>query len=510
MLNSHRSNETFFHRNRYLLLFLLVYLVLSVLLFDPKLFTGGDNAVYINLAQAIAHGEGYRDIHLPDEPPHTHYPFGFPLILSLFILLFGPNVIILKFVMFLMGLGAICFVYKIGELFLKENINVVMPYFVSLPIFIKYNHWILSEMPFLLFSLAALYFFVKAQEERRGFYYMAFIFAAYSFFIRTAGITLVVSIVIFLTLKRQFKYLLIFLIIFLAVFIPWQIRMSSIPTSVTYLDQLLARDPFDPVLGKVGIIDFLGRIWGNFTFYFFLVIPKALLSIIKSKTLVSVTGFFFSPLIFAGLILRIRKFSLLEIYFILSLVLVLIWPKLWSSERFVFPIMPIILIYLFIALYWLSQKIRVRDLVKGVIAIVVILNIITIGIYSISNVSDNIDFIKGDKFAGYSPEMRHFFKVIEWTGRNVPKDKIIMARKPEFVYLLSKQKSFIYPHTSDYHKLEDAVMRSDYIIFDKFYIPGKVQHLLLPVIKRNPGLFEIVYETRKPKFFLLKVQKETE
>jgi len=509
-MQNFQSDSTFFHRNRFLLIFLLIYLVLSVFLFDPKLFTGGDNAVYVNLAQAIANGKGYRDLYLPDEPLHTHYPFGFPLLLSFFILLFGPNTIILKLVMLLIGLGSVCFMYKTGELLLKDRINIVMPYFVSLPVFIKYNHWILSEMPFLFFSLGALYFFMKACEGKTIFYYISFIFATYSFFIRTAGITLIVSLMVFLILKRQYKCLIICLLIFLAVFIPWQIRMLSTSGSVTYIDQLLAMDPFDPALRRIGILDFLARVCNNFIFYFFLIIPKAMLSVIQSKTLVSIIGFLFMPLIVIGFIIRMKRFSILELYFMLSLLLIFIWPQLWSSERYVFPIMPFILMYLFIALYWLSHKITLKFIVPGVVTVVVLLNIIAISIYSIGNVANNIDYIKGDKWAGYTPDFRHFFETIEWTKDNVPEGKIIMARKPEFVYLLAKHKSFIYPHTSDYYKLKDAVLRSDYIIFDKFYIPGKVQHLLLPVIKHNPGMFEIVYETRKPKFFVLKVLRETE
>ncbi|MGB9721929.1 MAG: hypothetical protein ACPL28_10685, partial [bacterium] len=58
-------------------IFLLIYTILSLLLFDPKLFTGGDNAVYIILAESITTGKGYKNIYLPEQPPHTQYPPGF-------------------------------------------------------------------------------------------------------------------------------------------------------------------------------------------------------------------------------------------------------------------------------------------------------------------------------------------------------------------------------------------------------------------------------------------------
>ncbi len=110
-----RSENIFFDRHKLLLLFLFIYIVLSFFLFDPKLFSGGDNAVYIILAESIVSGEGYKDMYMPDEPPHSQYPFGFPIMLSVPILIFGTNIILLKLLLLLTGLGSVCFMYKIGE-----------------------------------------------------------------------------------------------------------------------------------------------------------------------------------------------------------------------------------------------------------------------------------------------------------------------------------------------------------------------------------------------------------
>ncbi|MDH3733041.1 MAG: hypothetical protein OEU54_05880, partial [Gemmatimonadota bacterium] len=50
----------------------------GLLLFEPTLFPGGDNAGYLILGEALREGEGYRDLYLPGSPLHAKYPPVFP------------------------------------------------------------------------------------------------------------------------------------------------------------------------------------------------------------------------------------------------------------------------------------------------------------------------------------------------------------------------------------------------------------------------------------------------
>jgi hypothetical protein len=114
-----------------LLLVLFIYCALSILLFDPKLSTGGDNAIYIILAESISTGKGYKNIYMPDEPEHTQYPFGFPLLLALFMLIFGSNILGLKVFILLFGCGATYFMYKISSYLIKQTHMLVMLFYLS-------------------------------------------------------------------------------------------------------------------------------------------------------------------------------------------------------------------------------------------------------------------------------------------------------------------------------------------------------------------------------------------
>ena len=59
-----------------------LHLVLGLLLYEPTLFPGGDNADYMILGESLRSFEGYRDLHLPGSPVHTKYPFGYPMLLG--------------------------------------------------------------------------------------------------------------------------------------------------------------------------------------------------------------------------------------------------------------------------------------------------------------------------------------------------------------------------------------------------------------------------------------------
>jgi len=491
-----------------LLLILFIYLVLSMFLFDPKLSTGGDNAIYIILGESISTGKGYKNIHMPDESEHTQYPFGFPLLLALFMLIFGSNVIGLKVFIFLFGCGVTYFMYKISSYLLKENIILVMLFYLSIPIFVLYNHWVYSEIPFLFFSLGALHFLLKAQKDKSQFYYISFGFATYAFFIRTAGISLIIAIMIFLLIRKEFKYFGIFLLIFAAVFIPWQIRNMGIVSEGNYLDQLVAKDPYRLELGRVTPYELLLRMRKNFSLYAYTILPMTVFPLFNPGSRAIVAGVILIIFTIIGLMTTTKKFTIIKLYFILTILMILAWPSDWSSDRFLLPILPFFILYIFVAIHSFNEKIRLKYLSHIVIGIFVALNVIDLVPRIKDTITDNIEYVRGDKYAGYMTDWKCYFVIIELVKETVPEDNIIMARKPEFVYLVSRRKSFLFPFTTDHDELMQAIMHADYIIFDSFLWSGTTKRVLWPVLEQHPELYDIVCKTNDLDFFLLKVEKE--
>lgn len=472
-------------------------------MFDPKLFTGGDNAIYMILAESISHGKGYRDLYLPDELPHTQYPFGFPLLLAPFVLFFGMNAVILKFVVVVSGLAALYFMIKICESLFKEKVFFLIAAYVSIPIMINYNHWILSEMPFICFSLAAIYLLMKAPDNREYLYYVGFVCGIYAVFIRTAGIGLVLGIIIWLLLRKRYKQFIIFVGMFVVIFVPWQLRSAGVERGGGYIEQLLAKNPYQMDLGRIGVADLVKRMVRNFTYYTFTILPSTLLPALKARFLEITAGTLLAVLTIVGFAIRVRRRTFLEIYFVVSVVLLLAWPDVWSSDRFLLPVLPIVMIYMYHGVAWLKDKVKFGYLVEVFAGIIIVLNTIDIIPAVRQSVALNMAYVKGDDYAGYSSDWRRLFEIIELTKTHVPQGSVIMARKPEFVYLLGRHKSLIYPFTKDHWQVQEAIDRCDYIILDSCY--WTTRQYLLPVLIENPDRYTIIRKTEKPEFYLVKI-----
>ncbi|MGQ9664422.1 MAG: ArnT family glycosyltransferase [bacterium] len=485
---------------------LLIYTILSILYFDPKLFTGGDNAVYITLAESIASGKGYKNIYLPDTPEHTQYPPGFPLLLSLFIIIFGKNIFVLKIVIFLTGLIGLIFMYNIVTKIFKDNAGLFMLFYLSIPILVIYNHWILSEIPFLFFSLGAVYFFMRYQEENKFWLFiLSSVFAICTFFTRTAGIALILAYLLYLFISRNYKSLLIFIVLFLFFLIPWQMRISQASISGGYLDQLLAKNPYQMELGRIGFVEMLIRIWENFVFYSFTIIPTTILPLLKSELILIFVGVVFLVLVIAGIINNFKCFALIDAYFIISMLVLFIWPRVWSSERFFLPLIPFFLIYFFKGIILLQKKLKAKFFLTASVGLTILLNIFAIIPQIKTSITTNLAYLRGSHYAGYPLDWQRYFEMISWIDKNIPENKVIMARKPEFVYLLSGHKSFCYPFTLDTGEIKESIKKADYILFDNFQWTATTYRYLLPVLQQTPEKFSVIHKTKSPEFFLLKV-----
>jgi hypothetical protein len=474
-------------------------------MFDPKLFTGGDNAVYVILAQSICSGKGYKDLYLPGEPPHSQYPFGFPLMLAPFVLIFGANIIILKLVVLLTGLGALYFMVKICDELFKDKLYFLIASYVSIPIMITYNHWILTEMPFVFLSLAAVYLLMKSDSDRQVYGYLAFLCSIYAFLIRTAGIALIIGIILWLLLKKRYRQLVIFVLLFLVAFIPWQIRTAGAERGGGYVEQLLAKNPYQMELGRIDALGFLIRIWDNILYYAFTVLPSSLLPVLRAEMLRIIAGALFTILIIIGFVTRIKRYAVFDVYFVFAVIVLLAWPKVWSSERFLMTIIPILIIYIYSALSWVSSKINLKFIVETFAGLIICLNIY--GIVPVVRLATtyNAAYLKGDRLAGYNLDWRRYFELIDWVRRKTPSGSVIMARKPEFVYILSGRKSFIYPFTSDHEQIRQSLSGCDYIILDNFTWTVTTLYYLFPVLEEEPEKYIIVKRTESPEFYLLKV-----
>jgi hypothetical protein len=202
----------------------------------------------------------------------------------------------------------------------------------------------------------------------------------------------------------------------------------------------------------------------------------------------------------------LAKFGPLESWAVFAAVVVLAWPNVWSGERFLLPFLPLVVIFLLSGLDWLGDRLGWRPLVPVFVALLVLANAVQMVSLTRKAVSDNLGYLRGDHYSGYPEDWRSYFQSIDWVKANTSEDAVIMARKPEFVYLLSGRRSFCYPFSQNQDDVKSAMLRSQYILADNFQWTETTPYFLGPVLKANPELWEMAFRTPPPEFYVLRIR----
>ncbi|MDI6840278.1 MAG: glycosyltransferase family 39 protein [bacterium] len=494
-----------------------VSLVFALLLFDPKLDTGGDNATYICLAKSLISGTGYRDIYEPSNLPHTQYPPGYPLLLGGIMAIIGDKFLGLKIFSLLLSLGAVYIFYLI----LKQKRIASLSYpilflFAISPTFLENSHIILSEPSFLFFTLLTIYLWGQWELKNKSiWFFFGTLSAIACYFVRTVGIAIIIGAIVYLLYRRKFKEVLAFLLISLAFILPWIVRNSRVSQGGGYFTQFLLKNPYDIKSGYVAISDIATRVYTNFKIYALSIIPgfifpsyHKLTPPYKSLNLGTVLlSLIILGIVIYGLIKDILlKKHFVHFFLLFYAIITLGWPSVWSSERFLFPILPFVIFYFFNGISKIASKYLV---VPGVfIGISAFTSLQT----TLPKIPPNIRMLsyyrKGDEMAGYSSDWRNYYLASDWIRLNTLPDAVVLCRKPGLFYLRANRKTFCYPMTYEHQQILDAINKSDYILVDHFFWTGTTPKYLIPVLKENREIFTVVYATDQPQTLVLRVKRK--
>ncbi|MBS4015149.1 MAG: hypothetical protein KGZ86_01750 [Candidatus Latescibacteria bacterium] len=490
------------------IIILVIFIMINVFNFDPKLFLGGDNAHYLILAKSLLSGQGYNDIFAPDSPPHTQYPPGFPILLIPGLVLFGDNFVFTKLIILLFSLAAFCLFYIFYKQHLIDKQWVfALLLFALCPLIIMYSHYILSEIPYLFFSILGLYLLEKSQVLNRkniALFVLMICVLIFTYYIRTAGISLILATLIYLIIKKRYKEFLIVLVFSAAFIYLWQTRSAKYGGG-GYFEQFLSRNPYDLEAGKISSGELVSRFFKNLKIYTTEVFPKIVLPTWHKLTALRIFGFLSSGLILVGLISKLKKIKVTEIYLILFLGITFAWPEVWTGDRFILPVVPFLFYYLILGVRLISKKSLV---ISGiVIGFFLIFSIVEFVKTTPASMRDFQDYLRGDKMAGYSLDWQNYFKTLEWIKNNTLRDEIVISRKAQFTYLLANRKSYTYPFSNDENKFFETLRKyqPQYILFDRFYWTGTTTKYLAPIINKYQNKFQVIYKTSPPEMYVLQI-----
>jgi hypothetical protein len=299
---------------------------------------GDDFSLYLGHARNLVQGVDYADTgyiynpYFPSLSPRT-YPPVFPLLLAPVVRCFGLNLLAMKVELVLLF---VLFLVVLYAAFRKE---LPRPYLLAVlillgfhPYFWDYKDRVLSEIPFLLFCYLALYLLGRAQEavgRRRG---VAIFLAGATIYLacgtRSVGVVLLPCVLLEeLVRKRRLG------VVSAGVFVTFAcgvlIQRSLLPLDGSYLDQLV----FDPPLfarNLVSLIKALG-----------LYLENGYSDALRVLLFAGVSG-----LALLGFVHRVgEQITSREIFVVLYVAAVTVWPSAEWNQRFLMPLVPLYLIY---------------------------------------------------------------------------------------------------------------------------------------------------------------------
>lgn len=479
------------------LILAVVSLLVGIYCFDAKLYISGDNVDFMDLGSRILDG----DIRLG----YGKFPIGFPLLLAIAQAVSDQSLLAQKIFILLCYVSVAPLLYLMFEGLLGWR-RAAMLALVSVmsPLLVEFSHYVMSEVPYLAFSLGALYFFQRSRRDDFSWgkpnWWMTVAFIVMAYYIRTAGLALLAATVGYFLLRARWRTMLHTAGLFLLVVLPLPVS-NHFSGGQSYSEQLFSVNPYHPEQGMLTLPTLLARVTENLRIYFLGDIPQVVLPLRFETTMVhapdypALVALAISALVLAGLVREflIRR-SLVALYVTAMLGILLLWPQMWSGGRFLIPLIPFLFYLALVAVDGLcalaGRWFRFR---RGhvVTAAVLLLLLVLQG----RNVLAYRNFMEA-----YPPGWANYFKAADWVRENTPEDVIIADRKGGLFRIASKRKTAGFLLSEDHRALIQQLRKDD---VDFVSVPlgigyAHIQIYLVPAINAYPALFRVAYQIGNP------------
>jgi len=269
----------------------------------------------------------------------------------------------------------------------------------------------------------------------------------------------------------------------------WWLRARSLG-GVGYVEQFLMVNPYVPELGRIGPREFLDRVIENDRRYVGIHLPALLLGL-EGRLLLPLSG---AILILAALGwgARLRRPGVPELFLPLYVGLLLSWPDVWSGERFLLPVLPLVLAYAGAGLSRACCRFVPRlARIAGPTGALLVLAAAAPGVHAavVAGTECTRLFVEGDRYPCVGADWRDYFELAEWSRRALPDGAVVLSRKPRLFYLISGHPGRVYPFSDDpdtfFAAARDAGAR--YAVLD--YLDQLSPLYLVPVLVERAASF---------------------
>ena len=513
-----------------------LHLALALLAFNPSPHIGGDNAIYVSLARSLLERGDYVELWDPALKPHTQYPPVYPAILAAAFALGVRPWIGVKLIVLVFSVAAVALSYLWMRRRTTPGVALAGGLFLAVaPGVLEHSHLELSDVPFWAFTMLALWGFAHLEggspgepgaaeappgtrgggagtdpaapagdaDGRRARLWaaVAVLGTVLAYFTRSAGLPLVVAAVAWLALARRWRSLAAMAA---AVGVPaffWWLRGRA-NGAAGYTSFLWYVDPYNPAAGRVGAAGFAARILDNLDRYFTEHVPVVLFENTWTPLVFLAVTFLLWALL--GWARRLRRPGVPELFFPLYAGLVLVWPAVWSGERFLLPLLPLAVLYAAEATRDIAAELRRPRLLGGVAAAALFVP----ALWGASGRA-----VRGAECRTAYRYETHFpcmyevwsdlFTLYEQMRGALPAGSVVISRKPTLQYVISGYRGRVYPLSADPDTFFQAMRRAGarWVVVDQSHDIAPVY--LHPVLARHNADFCLVRGFFLPQAVLL-------
>ncbi|MCG8468091.1 MAG: hypothetical protein MJB57_07745 [Gemmatimonadetes bacterium] len=512
----------------------IIHAALALLVFEPILFPGEDNAAYLILGESLRSGEGYRDLNLPGSPLHAKYPPLFPALLALTGAIGGVQAS--KLAMLVFTSCAVFVTALLGRRLVGDRPALLATAVLAVnPPLLEYGHYVLSEAPFVLFVVLALLGWHRGGARGAA---IAIGAATAAFATRTAGFTVLLAICFGWAFQRAWRYAAIAAGVTLLAVVGWGgYQAWAAPHQPNYLEELLLVDPYTPAAGSLDLAGLVVRAATNAWAYVSLIIPDMTVEtdgVIGRPAMV--VGVLLSALALLGWVTRTRRaFGAAECFVLLYSGLIAVWPDVWTDRRFLLPVFPLLLLLIFEAIGRLGRarsvseaspdpeasapelarrqgrgrRLRDRRVRLGRLAPVAVLVFLLVpsAMWVVRQAPERLRCSSAYRVnAGCDlPEYASLYAAGIWARENTRPDAIIVNRKPRLFYWFSRRQGDLYPYSAEPTVVMDALdrMSANYVVVDQ--VSATTARYLVPAIQTYQARFEPVYRAGEPPTFIFRI-----
>lgn len=310
---------------------------------------GGDSAHYVMLGDALAAGHGYVEAEQPGQPRHTLYPPLLPALLAVARTVEPMGYRLGHWLIVASALATAAGLFLLVREWAGAPIAVATAVlFTSLPVVVRALVPILSELPFAALVVGSLVCWQRHERTNdvaplAG----AIVLAALAFLMRSAGLALILVLLVGLAWRAIARHELrkrnlVMALVLIAPVVGWQLwTATGTGERASYFKQLSYKDPYQPALGTVDAGDLVERATNRVVFYGKVVresFGEGLAD--RAAELAPIAGWIAAALAALGLLGAIARPRLWLGFGLVYVAMIAVWP--WSGPRFLLPVLPFV------------------------------------------------------------------------------------------------------------------------------------------------------------------------